>query len=126
MPNCGAINKSSVSKRWNKYTSFLSLMPATSRHRHSLVYYSANQAHNSPTKNKYNKSIKNLTHYIIEQCIYIVCIYLLCEITAQAPLQFYPCLYYAWYCCLLSKCYLTYKVNYPRSQNLLIFHVNYI
>lgn len=122
MPNCGAINKSSVSKRWNKYTSFSYLLCQQQVVVIVILYFTLLLTNNQA----------QFTIIIIEQCIYIVCcIYLLCEITAQAPLQIstVPRLLFHGFVSLLSKCYLTNKVNYPRSpttttkikENLLIF-----
>ena len=115
-------NKQELSEQAVEQIYFILISYASNKSSSSSSFFSlllSNQTHNSPTKNN-NNNKKNLTHYIIEQCIYIVCIYLFCEITAQAPLQF-PRAFIVLDCCLLSKCYLTNKVNYPRSQNLLIF-----
>lgn len=52
--------------------------------------------------------------------VFILCVYF---VKSQFKLHFNSTRAFIVFvnCCLLSKCYLTNKVNYPRSQNLLIF-----
>lgn len=103
-------------------------MPATSRHRHFFsLLLSQNQAHNSPTKNnnnKYNKNIKPYTLYYWTMYLYCVCLFALWNHSSSSTsIVSVPLLCFWNFCCLLSKCYLTNKVNYTALTKLVDFLV---